>query len=176
MQKEKTLGRLHRLRQMEEEISRLDLEVVVAERGRIFRHWQAAGADRVAGRSSFARSVEEGNAPDRQQSLVVIEQSRGREAHLAAMLASAERAVDQLRAAFLTRRTATLQAQTLLQEARAERTAEEARRVQQMLDDWFGHRSQSAAAAAVRAAKRGDGRGGESSEIKASKRSSRPAL
>lgn len=144
MQKEKTLARLTRLRQMEEEMSRMDLEAVVAERERIFRRWQAAAASRSAGRTSFTASVERRDEPGRQDSLQAIEQGRRRQDSLAAMLVSADHAVEKVRGEFLARRTATRQAETLTQEARDQRRAEENRRVQQMLDDWFGHRNRLA--------------------------------
>ncbi|HTJ30423.1 MAG TPA: hypothetical protein VL346_07980 [Acidobacteriaceae bacterium] len=158
MQKEKTLARLSRLRQMEEEMSRLDLEAAVVERERLFRYWQAASNARGAGRRSFSESVEEGDGAARQSSLMAMEQSRRRQESFAAMLNSADRAIEQLRANFLARRTATRQAETLMQEARAERHADDARRLQQMLDDWFGHRNRLASASSARQERRRDGR------------------
>ena len=158
MQKEKTLARLTRIRQMEEEMSRVELEAVVAERERIFRRWQAAGEARRAGRTSFTRSVEGGDERTRQDSLRAIEQSDRRQESLAKMLVSADRAVEHLRGEFLARRTATRQAETLTEEARRELGAEEARRLQQMLDDWFGNRNRLAAGASAQQEKRRNGR------------------
>jgi hypothetical protein len=150
MQKEKTLARLSRLRQMEEDMSRLELEAAVVERERLFRYWQAASNARGAGRRSFSQSVEEGDGAARQNSLLDIEQGRRRQESFAAMLNTADRAIEQLRMNFLARRTATRQTETLMQEARAERRAEEAKRVQQMLDDWFGHRNRLASGVSAR--------------------------
>lgn len=141
MNRGKILARLARIREMEEELSRLRLERAVVERERTLRRWNDAASARAEGRRAFVEGVEKDCPVERVGGLIAAEENRERQAALAPALAEADLEIEQLRVEFLARRTAARQAETLMEEERRQKRAEESRRVQQMLDDWYGRRS-----------------------------------
>jgi hypothetical protein len=135
----RALRRLLRIRQIEEEHSRLTLESALGELHRL-EHALAASGDRERwGRSLVIASVQSGELPDR---LAGIEETRWAGRHteaLVPLIATAEEDASELREEFLMRRVDRRQAETLIQETEAKDAIEDGRRSQQAIDDW--HRS-----------------------------------
>jgi hypothetical protein len=149
----RVLNRLLRIRELEEEQSRLEFEFAVANRDRVFQARSAAVARQALGRSIFVAEASNRDTAGRTGAVIEMEQARRLLPLIEAHLAPAEAEVERKREAFLERRVARLQVETLESEERLAVREETARRAQQMLDDWYGRRPQ----------KRGDRPGNESS-------------
>ncbi|MDE3188541.1 MAG: hypothetical protein KGM96_13585 [Acidobacteriota bacterium] len=135
------LRRLLRIRELEEEQSRLALESAVGELSSLEQALtETAGRDRQ-GRQLVSFSAQSGELPDR---LAGLEESRAA-LRLGAALEerrnAAEQEAERLRQSFLIRRVERLQAETLIETREATDAIEAKRRGQQALDDW--HRSRS---------------------------------
>jgi flagellar export protein FliJ len=139
----KTLDRLERIRRLEEEQSRLELEAAVVERNHLLQLKEQASGQRTDGRRQFAAGVLDQKPLERQRGLMAMEQASRVEQWLAPAVTEADQEVERQRTEFLHRRTARLQVETLADEERRKSAAEVARRAQQMLDDWYGRRLQS---------------------------------
>jgi hypothetical protein len=142
------LRRLLRIRELEEEQSRLALQAASGDLHR-FQHAQAANIERErAGRRLVQASARSGEFRDR---LAGLEEARAAD-RLAVVLtpriAEAEQDVNRLREAFLFSRVERRQVETLIEEAVARDTIDADRRSQQALDDWFRNRRHKADAEA----------------------------
>lgn len=136
----RVLKRLARLRELEEEQSRLELEYAARQRAEVADGVNAAAEARAAGRRSFVRGVVEGDGLERVVGLTTMRQAEGRRTALLPYLAEADRQLALQRDEYLMRRTERRQVETLMAEQRAEEEREAARRAQQMLDDWYGRK------------------------------------
>jgi flagellar export protein FliJ len=134
------LTRLLRVRELEEELTRIALEAAVVERDRVEREMAAVRERKALGRMSFAAGIEGGNGLERAGGLVAMELAENEQRHLTPRLQAADNQVALRRAEFLARRIGRRQAETLLTEAKRTAAAEADRRAQQMLDDWYGRR------------------------------------
>jgi hypothetical protein len=142
------LRRLLRIRNIEEEQSRLALETSLGELNRLERALAATAERDRCGRRLVEVSARTGELTDR---LAGLEEGRaaGRyRAALAPRIADAELDVAALREEFLARRVKRRQVETLIQEAEAQDAIEAARHGQQALDDWYGNRLHREAAEA----------------------------
>jgi flagellar export protein FliJ len=148
------LPRLLRLRELEEEQSRVDLEAAVGQRNKVQQEKLVTRARLQMGRQSFAAGVAEGNAASRTGAVLQVEQARGQEQPLKLRMAAAEAELAQQFAEFLTRRTDRRQVEALVEQQRSRAALETGRRAQQMLDDWYGRRGQKGTDKARRAAMR----------------------
>ncbi|MGA2168053.1 MAG: hypothetical protein ABSG62_07550 [Terracidiphilus sp.] len=136
----RALRQLLRIRDIEEEQSRLALESALSQLNRL-EHALAATAERDRrGRRLVDASARTGELPDR---LAGLEETRAAGRHAAALaprIADAELGVAARRREFLLKRVERRQAETLIQEAEARDAVEAGRREQQALDDWFRNR------------------------------------
>jgi flagellar export protein FliJ len=140
MAKRNVLERLWRLRELEEEQSRLELGARVAERNRIAQNLAEVSANAATSRGEFVVRMGDPDTAARTGALVELEQARRRQTVIRPRLDHAETEVELRRGEFLTRRTGRRQVETLLDREREAARAETARRAQQMLDDWYGRR------------------------------------
>jgi hypothetical protein len=138
----RTLQRLRRIRDIEEEQYRLKLESALGELHTLERARDSAGARERAGRQLVGASLESGEVADRQAGLV--EAAAGKECGrvLARRIVTSEAQANRLREEFLTKRVERRQAETLIEEEKAMEEVESGRRNQRNLDDWFGSRKQ----------------------------------
>ena len=136
----RTLSRLLRLRELEEEQSRLELELAVAERNRAQQEIALAAQRQVLGRRNFAAGIVEQNRLARAAGLFETEEARRQRLHLHPQLEAADAEVARQQAEFLQRRIGRQQVETLVENERGRAEVEAGRRAQQMLDDWYGRR------------------------------------
>jgi len=133
----RALRRLLRIRDLEEEQSRLALEAELAQLHRL-EHARATSAVRDRrGRELVTASARTGELPDR---LAGIEETRlavRRVEALIPQIAATELDVAELRLDFLLKRVERRQAETLIQETEVRDAVETGRHDQQGLDDWY---------------------------------------
>lgn len=137
----RTLNRLLRLRELEEEQSRLELELAVAERNRAQQEIALAARRQALGRSNFAAGIVEQNRLARAAGLFEAEEAHRQRLRLHPQLEAADAAVARQQAEFLLRRTGRRQVETLVENEHDKAEIEAGRRAQQMLDDWYGRRT-----------------------------------
>lgn len=146
----RTLARLLRVRELEEEQRRLSLEAAQSELNRLESALDATRRRELKGRELVTLSARSGQLPDR---LAGIEESRTGRRHAAALkphIAQSEERVAERREEFLEKRVERRQAETLIEEEASRAAAAAGRRTQQALDNWFGSRSYRAALEAER--------------------------
>ena len=136
------LRRLVRVRELEEERSRLALARAVAERDRLNHALDLASHRERNGRALIALSVHSGELCDR---LAGLEEARI--AHrfrevLSERIDAAESEVSERRESYLSTRIKRRQAETLIEEAERKDAQQGVRRDQQALDEWFRSRAQ----------------------------------
>jgi hypothetical protein len=140
----RALRRLLRIRELEEEQSRLALESASGDLHNL-QHAQAATVERDRrGRRLVQASAMSGEFQDR---LAGLEESRAADRLafvLGPRIANAEQEVAALREDFLSRRVERRQAETLIEEGEARDALDADRRSQQSLDDWFRNRRHGA--------------------------------
>ena len=144
----KALGRLLRIRELEEGQCRLALEAALGEQHRLEDAWMAmAGLDR-RGRRLVESSVRSGELGDRLAGLHETGTAVRAAGILEPLMAGCADEVARLRQEYLEKRVERRQAETLIRETEARDAIESGRRNQQALDDWFRarlHRMQSGA-------------------------------
>jgi hypothetical protein len=139
----RALRRLLRIRDLQEEQTRLLLESALGELHRLENAMTATFVRDRQGRSLVQSSAQTGELPDR---LAGLEEMRAANRHavvLAHVIDATEDEVVGLRENFLLRRMERRQAETLIQETEARDADEGSRRSQQTLDDWYGSRLRS---------------------------------
>jgi hypothetical protein len=133
----RALRRLLRIRELEEEQSRLALESALGELHRL-EHALAATVERERrGRSLIQASAQTGELTDR---LAGFEETRSAKLHAAALgpkISGMGEEVTDRREEFLLKRVERRQAETLIQETEAREAIVDGRRGQQALDDWY---------------------------------------
>ncbi len=140
----RSLRRLLRIRELEEEQSRLDLESALGELHRIESALRATAVRNRQGRELVTLSAHTGEVADR---LAGIEETRLAERHaeaLTPMAAEAEIDAAAAREAFLLKRVERRQAETLIREIEARDAVEAGRQGQHAVDDWYLNRPQPA--------------------------------
>ena len=136
----RSLRRLLRIREIEEEQCHLAVESAVAELNRL-EFAQAAAVERDRqGRRLLAASAHSGELPDRLAALEMSSAAARHSAQLAPRIDSAKNEVGNLRHRFLLKRVERRQAETLIREEEGRVEIEEGRRSQQGLDDWYRFR------------------------------------
>jgi hypothetical protein len=128
---------LLRIRDIEEEQSRLALESALGELHRLEHALALAAEQERRGRRLIAAGVSTGKLPDR---LAGLEETLGagrRTAALAPRIEEAARSVAELRHVFLDKRVERRQAETLIQETEARDAVEAERHNQQAIDDGY---------------------------------------
>jgi hypothetical protein len=136
----RALRRLLRIRNLEEEQSRLALESALGDLNRL-ESALAANIDReIRGRRLIGASARTGQVPDR---IAGIEETRSAGHHAATLgpkIEAGEGEIMARREEFLMKRVERRQAETLIQETEAREALEAARHGQQTLDDWYSSR------------------------------------
>ena len=136
----RALRRLLRIRDLEEEQSRIALESAIGDLRRL-EHAQAATAERdLRGRRLVIASVHTGELTDRLAGLVEQHAADRVQRALAPRILDAEQDVAGLREDYLDRRVERRQAETLVKESEAHDALDAERKSQQGLDDWFRNR------------------------------------
>ncbi len=136
----RALRRLLRIRDLEEEQSRLALESGLGELHRLEDALAAAVERDRRGRRLVEASARTGQLPDR---LAGLEETRSAGRHAAALgpkIVSMGETVAELREEFLWKRVERRQAEALIQETEAREAVEADRRGQQALDDGYSSR------------------------------------
>jgi len=139
----KVLDRLLRLREMEEEQSRHELEAAVGDRNRVAAELKNAIDRQAMGRRSLVSGIEERDCFGRTSAVIEMERARRMRMRVEPRLEAAEVEVKRQREEFLLRRAAREQVETLVDQERAATLEKTGRRAQQMLDDWYGRRTPS---------------------------------
>jgi hypothetical protein len=140
----RTLRRLLRIVDIQENQSRLALDSAVGDLQRLERSLQATEERARGGRHLVLTSARSGELPDRLAGLEETRAAVRRAEALAPRIANAELEVASLRAAFLAKRVERRQAETLISETEAKDAVVANRRSQQSLDDWYLNRMQAA--------------------------------
>jgi hypothetical protein len=136
----RAMRRLLRIRDLEEEQSRLALESAVGELHRLDHALESAVVRSRLGRRLVEASAHTGQLPDR---LAGLEETRSATRHAEALgprIEAKGEEVTERRQAFLLKRVERRQAETLIKETEAEEAIEAGRRGQQVLDSWFSSR------------------------------------
>jgi len=136
----KGLERVLRIRGIEEEQRRLQLESSLARRKTLELARDAAAQMEKQGRANVRASVFSGALADRQAGLVEAEVASKRRPVLAAHLAAAEKETIERRQQFMDKRVERRQAETMIEQVEARDELEAGRRSQRGIDDWFGAR------------------------------------
>jgi len=138
----RAMRRLLRLREMEEEARRAALESSLGDLRRLEEARAAARVREHSGRLLLAASVHSGEMTDR---LAALEETHAAERHKEALeprIRETEQCVVSRRRELLAKRLERRQVETLIEEAQTSEAAEEGRRTQRGLDDWFLGRGQ----------------------------------
>jgi len=156
----RALRRLLRIRNLQEEQSRLALESALGELHRLENALVAAFERGRRGRSLVQSSIQTGQLMDR---LAGFEETRSAGIHAVALgprIDAMGVEVTDRREEFLSKRVERRQAETLIQEAEARDAIEAGRRGQQALDDWYSNRLHREHAETERSASSADGLAG----------------
>jgi hypothetical protein len=138
----RALRRLLRIRNLEEQQSRMEFESALGELGLLERALAQEKAREIRGRRLVETGIRGGLVDER---LAGLEESRAGERHarvLNARVVTAQDELSNLREELLERRVARRQAETLIEEAEFLEAMEAGRRGQQGIDDWYGARRQ----------------------------------
>jgi flagellar export protein FliJ len=141
MASSKVLPRLLRLRELEEEQSRAELEASVGVRNRAAAELDRAIQRQNQGRVAFASAIERQNSAERTAATLVLGQVLGQRIEAEEVFAVAESEVELRRDAFLLKRMSRQQVETLVEKQVAQAREQTSRRAQQMLDDWYGRKT-----------------------------------
>jgi hypothetical protein len=150
----RALRRLLRVRELEEEQSRLAVESATGKLHRLEQALSATGERDRRGRRLVEASAYTGELRDRIAGLEETRASARMVAVLVPRIESSEYEVSRLREEFLSKRVERLQAETLIKETEARGAIESGRHAQQGLDDWFRskqHRARTEGSADERA-------------------------
>jgi flagellar biosynthesis chaperone FliJ len=136
----RALRRLLRIRELQEEQSRLALESALAELHRLEHALAATFERKRRGRSLVLSGIQTGQLMDR---LAGFEETRSASLHAAALGPIIDGMGDEVtnrREEFLVKRVERRQAETLIQETEVQDAIDAGRRGQQTLDDWYSSR------------------------------------
>jgi flagellar export protein FliJ len=136
----KSLRRLLRIREVEEEQCRIRLETASSELNHLKSALQATVDRDRRGREMVVASAHSGELPDRLAGMEEMRTAVRFAEVLTPRIAEKEQQVAMLRKAFMDKRIEHRQAETLIQETEAKDAIEAGRRTQQTLDDWFSSR------------------------------------
>lgn len=148
----RALRRLLRVRELEEDQSRIALESGLAELNRLQNALTITNQRDRRGRQLVAASAQSGELPDRLAGLEEMRSAVRMAEFLAGKIVAAEGKVTELRESFLSTRVQRRQAESLIEETERKDAVEANRRAQQALDDW--HRSRRPGANEPRSPKR----------------------
>ena len=153
MPDKRILGRLLRLRELEEELNRMSLEAAARARELVSREMVAVTQWQTRGRDGFRHGVWDADEVERMGAMVDMEQAQTQRKGIDQKLEDAELEVARQHQEYLLRRTSRLQVETLVEDAHQLEEAEAGRRAQQMLDDWYGRKARQEDVQLVRQAR-----------------------
>jgi flagellar biosynthesis chaperone FliJ len=133
----RSLRRLLRIRDIEEEQSRLTLESALSELTRLEQALAASGERNRRGRRLVQASARNGELLDRVAGLEESYAANRLASALAPRIAESTSNVVALREQYLGKRVERRQAETLIREAEAHDSVEDGRREQRTIDDWY---------------------------------------
>lgn len=136
----RSLRRLLRIRNLEEEQSQRALESALGEFSRLENAFTTTVERQLRGRKLVEASARTGQLPDR---LAGLEETRSAGRHalmLEPKITAGKEEVAARRQEFLLKRVERRQAETLIQKTEARDAIEADRHVQQTLDDWYNSR------------------------------------
>ena len=136
----RSLRRLLRIRDLEEEQCRLALESALAERSRLLAALATAAERGRRGRRLTASSAQTVELSVRFAGLEETQIAKRVVTALTPRLALTEQLVAARRQEFLSKRVERRQAETLISETEQRDALDAGRRSQQSLDDWYGNR------------------------------------
>ncbi len=145
MASQKKLIRLCRLREIEEEQSRLELERAVAVRNRLERALELAVEQEFQTKREFGESVWVYDQPGRTGATLAAGLAGMQRQNLAKRRNQWDLTVAGLREDYLQRRIGHQQIESLVSALKRKDETVAANRAQQMLDDWYRRRNQKAA-------------------------------
>jgi flagellar export protein FliJ len=140
----RVLTRLLRLRELEEEQSRIKLESAVGDRDRVHEDLARAAECLIQGRQSFTAGIVNRDALGRTGAVLETEQARKQRLRILPRLQAAEAEVMRQREEYLLRRTGRRQVETLVENEKGMAMVEAARRAQQMTIGMAGVAKQKA--------------------------------
>ena len=138
MSRAKTLRRLLRIRELQEEQKRQQLDAALAKLTSLQKTRDAAGEMQRRGRRLVGSSILSGEIIDRQAGLMQTEFARRRARTLAPQIASRQKETIELRWEFMEKRLERRQAEALVELDDVREKVESGRRSQRNIDDWFG--------------------------------------
>ncbi len=133
----RSMRRLLRIRDMEEELRQGALDAALNELTRLQAALAAARERERGGRRIVSASARSGEVTDRIAGLEEINAGRRHAAALTPIVAEAESAVGARRQQLLAKRTERKQVETLIRKTETGDAAEAVRRAQREVDDWF---------------------------------------
>lgn len=136
----RALRRLLKVRELEEEQSRVALESSLGVLQRLQDARQLAIESGCRGMKLFITGACTGKLPDRLSGLQEASASEHRGAALNSRIEDAQSDVDLLREAFLAKRVERRQAETLIEQTEQREALEANRRSQQAVDEWYRFR------------------------------------
>jgi flagellar export protein FliJ len=136
------LRKLLRIRELEEEQSRIALETALGEMNRLKRALAGTAQSGQAARRLFASGVQSGNLTDRVAGVQEMRAADNLAGALSRKLVTAGPEVATLRERFLATRVQRRQAESLVNESKSRAELEEGRRSQRDLDDLHRARTQ----------------------------------
>lgn len=136
----RALRRLLRVRDLEEEQSRLALESALSELNQLEDALKATVERERRGRRLVESSARTGELPDRLAGIEEMHAADRLFAVLEPRIAAKEEEVTARRQEFLLKRVERRQAETLIRESEAQEAIETDRRSQQELDNWYSFR------------------------------------
>jgi hypothetical protein len=136
----RSLRRLLRIRDLEEEQSRLALESALGELNRLENALKATVELERRGRRLIEASARTGELPDRLAGLEEAHTADRLFAVLGPRIEAKEEEIMARRAEFFSKRIERRQAETLIKESEAQEAIEAERRGQQAIDNWYGSR------------------------------------
>lgn len=136
----KGLRRLQRIRELEEEQSRVALESALAHQRRLQEVQRAAVARARMGRELITASAAKADTTDRRAGEEEVRAAERVDRVLSPRLEASERETALGRGEYLDRRVRKRQVEALIQEAEGRDAVKAERRSQQDLDDWFRNR------------------------------------
>jgi flagellar biosynthesis chaperone FliJ len=134
------LRRLFRVREVEEEQSRLALESAITERSQLKTALESVGERERRGRALVMQSAQTGELCDRLAGMEEMRIAQLLNHVLSKRISDAELEVGETRGNYLSSRMARQQMETLIEAVNKKDAQEATRRNQQELDDWFRSR------------------------------------
>ena len=141
MRRPKALKRLLRIRELQEERKRCQLEAALARLDSLEKTRDAAAEMERRGRMLVGTSVLSGEIADRQAGLMQSEFASRRGRILATRIALTQKETIELRQEFMDKRVERQQAETLVDLENSKDKVESDRRSQRSMDDWFAART-----------------------------------